>query len=129
MCFKANIPTDGDRHQRHLQIAPAPSDGAIISVFLRRVFNIERLRLWANVLDRHFSLHSDRGTIMRELSVDSLAFRRSHCGRSREPKGECPQWVKVRPQLANDRCPFAPQQQTLIRATAWSASCQFRKWP
>ena len=40
-----------------------------------------------------------------------------------------PVWVKVRPQLANDRCLFALQQQTLIRATAWSASCQFRKWP
>src|SRR5664279_751156 len=69
MCFKANIPADGDRHQRHLQIAPAPSDGAIICVFLRRVFNVERLWLWANVLDRHFSLHSDRSTIMRELSA------------------------------------------------------------
>jgi uncharacterized protein len=32
--------------------------------------------------------------------------------------------VKVRPQLANDRCPFVLQQQTLITATAWSASCQ-----
>jgi len=37
-------------------------------------------------------------------------------------------WVKVRPQLANDRCPFVPQLQTLIRVTAWSVSCQIRAW-
>jgi hypothetical protein len=58
------------------------------------VFNVERLRLWANVIDRHFSLHSERRTIMRELSalIASL-FGRSHRGGSREPKGECPLWV------------------------------------
>src|SRR5450631_3571336 len=85
MRFKANVAADGDRHQRHLQIAPAPGDGSIICVFLRRVFNVERLRLWANVIDRHFSLHSERSTIMRELSALI-----AHCGGSREPKGECP---------------------------------------
>ena len=47
---------------------------------------------------------------------------RHHCDK-------CLSWVKVRPQIASDRRPFVPQQQTLIRATAWSASCQFRKWP
>src|SRR5450631_4348765 len=69
MRFKANVLADGDRHQRHLQIAPAPSDGTIFCVFLRRVFNVERLRLWANVIDRHFSLHSERSTTVRELSA------------------------------------------------------------
>jgi hypothetical protein len=27
----------------------------------------------------------------------------------------CPRWVKVRPQLANDRCPFVPQTEPLPR--------------
>src|ERR1019366_796902 len=69
----------------------APGDGTIICVFLRRVFNVERLRLWANVIDRHFSLHSERSTIMRELSaLIAWLCGRSHRGGSREPKGECP---------------------------------------
>src|SRR5450755_1808191 len=95
MCFKANVLADGDRHQCHLQIAPAPCDGTIICVFLRRVFNVERLRLWANVIDRHFSLHSERSTIMRELSaLIAWLCGRSDRGGSREPKGECPLWSK-----------------------------------
>src|ERR1017187_2074827 len=91
MRFKANVAADGDRHQRHLQIAPAPGDGTIICVFLRRVFNVERLRLWANVIDRHFSLHSERSTIVRELkALIAWLCGRSDRGGSRKPKAKCP---------------------------------------
>src|SRR5664279_5305296 len=57
MGFKANVATGGDRHQRHLQIAPAPGDRTIIVIFLRREFNVERLRLWSNVFDPVSSAH------------------------------------------------------------------------
>ena len=88
MCFKANVLIDGDRHQRHLQIAPAPGDGTIISVFLRRVFNVERLRLWANVIDRNFSLDSERSTIMRELSaLIAMALREKSSRRIKGAEG------------------------------------------
>lgn len=57
MRFEAKVFPDGDRHQRHLQVAPAPSHGAIVRVLLRRLFD-ERLRRRANVIDRHVSLPS-----------------------------------------------------------------------
>src|SRR5450755_3350264 len=80
MCFKANVLADGDRHQRQLQIAPAPGDGTIICVFLRRVFNVERLRLWANIIDRHLSLHSGPSTITREFRSRATGASRTACG-------------------------------------------------
>jgi len=36
MRFKANVTASGNRHQRHLQIAPAPGDRTVICVFLCR---------------------------------------------------------------------------------------------
>src|SRR4029079_13514001 len=69
-------------------ITPAPRDGTIIGVFLRRVFNIERLRPWANVSDRHFGLHSEYTTIIRELSaLIARHCEQNHRGGSKEPKG------------------------------------------
>ncbi len=74
MCFKANLPADGNRHQRDLQIAPAPGDETIVFVFLGRVFDVERLRLRANVIDLHFSTRSKRSTTMCELIALSHGF-------------------------------------------------------
>jgi hypothetical protein len=51
MRLKSNVAANGDRHQRHLQVAAAPADRTVTYIFLRRPFNVERLRLWPDVFD------------------------------------------------------------------------------
>ena len=53
MCFQADVAAHRDRHQGDLQVSAAPRHGSIVLVLERRVFKIERLRLWADVFYGH----------------------------------------------------------------------------
>src|SRR5664279_2474757 len=75
MRLKANVAADGNRHQRHLQIAPAPSDCTIVEIVLRRAFKVERLRLWTNVFDRVYSnVHNLSPSDCGDATTMELAF-------------------------------------------------------
>src|SRR4051812_30023057 len=53
MGFEPDVAVHFDRHQCDLQVSAAPDHGPIVLVLERRLFEIERLWLGADVLDGH----------------------------------------------------------------------------
>jgi hypothetical protein len=53
MRFEPDVAADRDRHQGDLQESAAPDHGPVVLVVERRLFEVERLGLRADVLDDH----------------------------------------------------------------------------